>query len=332
MDAIVYKDRMWPINGASKAKRIAWSRPWNQMSWSYMKMLRETNRTMRVYGVNPYVEVYQFRENVYGLFSPNCDGMADVWQYLVIGPEKAMLIDTGYGLGDTPAICDELSGGKPLLVLCTHDGPDHCLGNVRYDKVFCFEEEVEPIRAKCVPGCFDYLFDAEGNNIWLQFDREDLPQHRNYELVGVPNHTVFNLGGDHNVELVWTGGHSGGHSMFLDKKLRLLFAGDVVCSDGAICGLGGRPGFAGSKYRNIETCRNQLTLLCKRLDEFDFIFPGHFMVDIENNLLPNIIEALNAIVADPDSYDFDGGNGRYQKQVRGFGTIIYTMNGVYFPG
>ena len=28
------------------------------------------------------------------------DGFADVWMYLVIGPEKALLIDTSFGIGD----------------------------------------------------------------------------------------------------------------------------------------------------------------------------------------------------------------------------------------
>ena len=79
---------MLPIKGASKAKRIKWGSPQNQISWAYMKLLRENNKTMKVYDINPYIEVYQFRDNMYGLFNQNCDGAGDVWQYLIIGPEK----------------------------------------------------------------------------------------------------------------------------------------------------------------------------------------------------------------------------------------------------
>ena len=82
---------MWPIKGASKAKRIKWGTPQNQISWAYMKMLREGNKTLKVYDVNPYIEVYQFYDNLYGLFNQNCDGAGDVWMWLVIGPEKAMV-------------------------------------------------------------------------------------------------------------------------------------------------------------------------------------------------------------------------------------------------
>lgn len=331
MDVIVYKDRMWPINGASKAVRMAFGRPQNAVSWAYMKLLRETNKYMRVYDANPYVEVYPFTENIYGMLNPNCDGLADVWQYLIVGPEKAMLIDTGFGLGDIAALCREIIGDKELIVVCTHEGPDHCLGNFRFNQVYCYETEIEAINAKCVPGCFDYLFDSDGNNIWLQFDRKDLPKYREYELIGVPNHTIFNLGADYDIELIWTGGHSGGHAAYLDKKSQVLFAGDIVDSDKAICGQGNHWELKDHKYRNIETCRNNVALLCERLDEFRYIFPGHHMVYLENHVLVDILETFDAILKDPQDYDFKSNNGMLYKNVNGFGSIAYRPEGVYAP-
>lgn len=326
--------QMWPINGASKAKRIKWGSPQNQISWAYMKMLREGNKTMKVYDINPYVEVYQFRDNMYGLFNQNCDGAGDVWQYLIIGPEKAMLIDTAFGLGDQKGLVDKITGGMPLIVVNTHTGPDHVLGNFRYDTVYCLDLELENIKAKCAPNAFDYLIDQNGKNIWLQFDKKDLPVYKDYKLVGVPDGYVFNLGGDYNVEIVWTAGHASGHAMFIDKKGRNLYAGDDVCSDVIGCGSGNGP------YGNLTAYRDCLTKLVVRLDEFDYLFPGHFMVNLENHLLVNILETLNEIIANPDSYDYkvesiNGNTGakrvRMHKFVKGFSTIAYTANGIYPP-
>ena len=156
--------------------------------------------------------------------------------------------------------------------------------------------------------------------------------------MGVPNGTTWDLGGGYEVELVWTGGHAAGHAMFLDKKGRCLFAGDDVCSDVIGCGGGPRPGGVNNQYCNLSTYRDELAKLCRRLDEFDYIFPGHFVVNLENNLLLNILEALNQIIADPDCYDYKvehaGGQGgekrvRMHKFVKGFGTIAYSANGVY---
>ena len=53
--------RMYPIQGKSKAKRIAWGPTQNYISWAYMKELRE-NHPCQMFDCNPYVEVYRFRE------------------------------------------------------------------------------------------------------------------------------------------------------------------------------------------------------------------------------------------------------------------------------
>lgn len=334
------QSQMWPIDGASKAVRLKWGSPQNHMSWAYMKQLREKNRTLRTYEVNPYIEVYRFRNNLYGLFHPNCDGAGDVWMYLIIGPEKAMLIDTGFGLGDLKGLVDEITGGMPLIVVNTHTGPDHVLGNFHFDTVYCLDLERDNILKKCSKDAFDYLFDENGGNIWLQFDRNDLPTYREYELIGVPDGHLFNLGEDYDVEIIWTAGHAAGHAMFLDRKGRNLFAGDDVCSDVIGCGSGPKAGYYNNQYCNLVSYRNCLVNLVNRMSEFDYIFPGHFIVNLENYLLKEILETLNEIIEDPLNYDYKvehggGNNGtkrvRMHKFVKGFGTIAYTENGIYPP-
>ncbi len=258
-------NRMRPINGLTKAKRLLWGSPPNDISWAYIKMLREHNKTCKVFEVNPYIEVYQFRENLFGLYHPNCDGGGDVWLYLIVGSAKAMLIDTGYGLGDLAGLVGQLSGGKPIVVVNTHTGPDHVLGNFRFDKIYCHEYEVQNIHDKCTSDCFDYLFDKNGDNIWLQFDREDLPAYREFELIGVPDGHVWDLGDGHEVELVWTAGHQPGHAMFLDKKSRTLFTGDDVCSD--VIGCGSPRDFKHYKeYMNVQSYRDCLLSLMRSDD------------------------------------------------------------------
>ena len=327
---------MLPIQGASKAKRIKWGPAQNAISWSYMKLLRENNKTLKVYPENPYIEVYQFRENVYGLFNQNCDGMGDVWMWLVVGPEKVLVVDTAFGIGDTRALVNKLAGGKPLIVVNTHSGPDHCLGNVHFDTVYCLDIEYELIKAKCKPGAWDYLFDKDGKNIWLQFDKKDLPVYKDYKLVPVKNGHIFNLGGDHDVEIVWTGGHAPGHAMFLDKKTRAMFCGDVVCSDVISVGPGPAPGRPNGQYSNLTTYRDNLAKVVTRFAEFDYLFPGHFMVNLENNVFSAILDGLNAIIANPEHFNYaDAATGpagpRMHKYVKGFSTIAYVKDGVYPP-
>ena len=164
-----------PIKGASKAKRIAWSTPPNQISVPYLKMLRERNKTMRIHDVNPYVEVYQFYDNLYGLLNPNCDGGTDVWSWMIVGPKKAMLIGTGFGLGNMNELANKISGGRPLNVVNSHAGRDQVLGNCRFDTVYCHEYDSDTIKRTCQPGAWDSLFDSSGRDRWMEFDKIFLP-------------------------------------------------------------------------------------------------------------------------------------------------------------
>ena len=48
--------------------------------------------------------------------------------YLLLGREKAMLIDTAYGEGDLPALIASITS-LPLIVVNTHGHYDHTSGN-----------------------------------------------------------------------------------------------------------------------------------------------------------------------------------------------------------
>jgi glyoxylase-like metal-dependent hydrolase (beta-lactamase superfamily II) len=326
--------QMWPIKSQLKSKRIKFDVPQNQISWAFMKELREHNKTRKIYDINPYVEVYQFRDNLYGLFTENCDGMGDVWMYLTVGPEKALLIDTAYGLGDLKGLVDEITGGKPVIVVNTHDHYDHAYGNCRFDKVYCHEYLVPYLETQN-EHMWDYLFDDFGNNIWLEFDRNDLPTFKKYEIEGVKDGHTFNLGGDYEFELVFTGGHAAGHAAYLDKKGRNLFTGDNICSDVSGCGSINVSASSNPHAENtaLKVYRDNVERLVERMGEYDFIFPQHFMNNIDNCLMLNILTACDEVLANPEGYDYKiekwgkdrtaKPSTRYYKFIKDFSVLAY---------
>jgi glyoxylase-like metal-dependent hydrolase (beta-lactamase superfamily II) len=325
--------QMWPIKSEMKSRRLKFDAPQDPISWAYMKELREHDKTKKVYPVNPYVEVYQFRDNLYALLTENNDGGGDVWMFLIVGPEKAMLIDTAFGLGDVKGLVDAISGGKPLIVANTHEHYDHAYGNCRFDKVYCHEFLVPYLQMQH-EHMWDYLFDDYNDNIWLEYDRKDLPKFKKYEIVGVKDGHKFNLGGDYEVELVFTGGHSAGHAAFIDKKDRIVFIGDDIISDTAGCGSINvtRPG-PHAENTSLKVWRDNLKRMIDRMDEFDYVYPGHFMLDIENAVMLDTLQALDEVLANPESYTYKvekwakGATEptvRYFKRVRGFSQIAYN--------
>jgi glyoxylase-like metal-dependent hydrolase (beta-lactamase superfamily II) len=320
------------IASAIKSRKIRVNEPIDERCWAFMKELREHNATKRIYEVNPYAEVYRLRENLYGILTEHLRGGGDVWSYLIIGPEKAMLIDTGFGVGDLKGLANQLSGNKPLLVAVTHAHPDHSFGNCQFDSVHCHEYTVPQLEATRNPHIWDQLFDENGKPIWTEFDRNDIVPFHEYRIVGCPDGYVFSLGDHYDVELILTAGHAAGHCAFLDKTSRLLFAGDDVISM-RIQITGPRQGEPHGEYATVAKYRDQMARLASRLGEFDYVFPGHFVFDLENYVILDLVEAASAIVADPQDYDYadtasSGAVTRYHKFVKGLGTLAYTRNAV----
>ncbi|MBQ3705029.1 MAG: MBL fold metallo-hydrolase [Clostridia bacterium] len=325
---------MEPIQGLSKARRKLWGNPQNVISWAFMKQLREHNETRKVYACNPYIEVYQFRDNLYGLFNQNCDGAGDVWQWLIVGPEKCLLVDTAFGLGDMKALVDEISGGKEIIVVNTHDHFDHAFGNCRFGRAYCHESLVPLLEAQN-EHMWDYLWDKKtGETIWLDFDKKDLPKFKPYEIIGVPDGYTWDLGKGYLVELINSNGHGGpGASMYLDHSNKILFPGDNICSDISGCGNVSYPIEECSLYKYRECVRR----LVSRIDEIDAIFPMHFICDLESRMLEDVLECLNAILEDPEhNYDFvtetinpNDVNGpkriRFSRYIKGFSIISYSI-------
>ena len=282
-----------------KTNRTVYREPENPVRWAYEQLLRSHNKTKRIYPVNPYAEVYQFRDNLYGIYTESLDGMGDVWSFLIIGPEKAMLIDTGFGLGDLKGLCAELTGGMEIILVNTHAHFDHAYGNFPFGRVYCSEYEVPSMRSKNNPHIWDYLFDENGNGIWCDFDRNDLVKWQDYEIIGVPDGYIFDLGGGYEVELVHMGGHTPGHAGFLDKVNRIFFTGDDGCISNLSIG-SGSPDDPYYHMASVTTLRDNLAKLAARRDEFESIFPSHGIVDVGSIMLVNLLEACERVIADPE--------------------------------
>lgn len=327
----------------TETKKDPNKRPRYYSEEAWMKMLRSTNPTKKVYDVDPYVEVYQFRDNLYGLLSSLIDAGGFVWMWLIIGPEKAMLIDTSFGIGNLKGLVDEITGGMPLIVANTHCSCDHSYGNCQFDRTYCHKDLVADLNWKQDPRLWDYLINEDGSYLCVEFDKKDIIPFKKYEVVGVPNGYRFDLGKGYEVELMWTPAHQPGHAAYLDRQGRFLIGGDAL-SAGSIAISGGSDFHADQKHardlfqgstiptedprRTVTAERDGLKRLAEHLDEFDSIFCGHGIQDFDSKLILDQIETCNQIIAHPDEFDFEEGDGRHCARVKGGGHICYYKDGI----
>lgn len=317
-----------PIKSNLKSKRKVWEEE-KPIRWSYMKLLREYTTLKKEYPINPYAEVYQLRDNLYCIFTESLDGAGDPWMYLIDGPEKCMLIDTGFGAGDLKGLIHEIVGDKPLIVVNTHSHYDHAYGNCQFETVHCHEYEVPRLKDKNNPHIWDYLFDAQGTPIWTEFDREDLVPYHEYEIIGVPDGHRFDLGGGYEVEAVLMPGHTPGQCAYYDLHNHTIFTGDTSGIATAI------PGEPFAEFCTVSALRDALVKLQPRFPEIQGVFPGHGMLDQSSVTLQYLLDATEAIIAHPDRYDAKRVYIRkgermeaYTKNIHQGSAIRYHMNNI----
>ena len=309
-----------PVQAQLKSRRLRYREPENLIKWPYEKLLREQSKTRRVYPINPYAEVYQFRKNVYAIFTESLDGAGNPWIYLILGREKAMLIDTGFGAGDLKGLVNEITGGMPLIVVNTHAHSDHALGDFQFDEVYCHEYEVLNLEKIETPHAWDRLFDAEGNCIYTQFDRADLIGYHDFKIIGVPNGTTFDLGGGTEIELMFLPGHATGMSAFLDKQNKILFAGDYTHAYGT------SPDHPYARYCTVTAMRDALMNIIARRSEIDFVYPGHGPLDQPSIVLVNLLETLEQVLENPEHSDFQEEMIKGGKKKVIYGKMIFQSS------
>ena len=290
-----------PIKSDLKSHRILWEEE-HPIRWPYMKILRETSSLKEFYPeINPYVEAYKMRDNVWALFQESMDGVGDLWMYVIDGPKKTMIVDTGFGIGDLKGLVQHLTGDKEkeIFVANTHHHFDHAYGNAQFDKCYCHQDEEYSLRTTMNPHIWDYLFDENGNNIYTEFDREDIIEYHDYELIPVPSGYEFDLGDGYIVEACPLRGHSAGQCGYIDHHNHIMFVGDIT-------------GVGKSKFAedpawdncNVETLYRDMQAVVARLDEIESIFPGHGMLDVTSTLLQYELDTLERIMDHPDKPDY----------------------------
>ena len=148
----------------------------------------------------------------------------DVQAYLVEGTDKAVLIDTGCGIGDFKAYVYTLTG-KPLTVLLTHGHLDHAPGAIQFDTVYMNRKDREIYTEHDqIQQRIDYV---ETTSSAGKYKREDLlPESSPDRFLDLQDGMRFDLGGYH-ITTYACPGHTPGSMVFLMEEDRILLLGDA---------------------------------------------------------------------------------------------------------
>lgn len=148
--------------------------------------------------------------------------------YLVAGDERALLVDTGWGVGDLPALVASLTS-LPLIVVNTHGHPDHALGNGQFERVHIHAADEPSVRTPPSGERRRRTMDHLPRPLPPGFDPDTWARSVPEALVPVQDGHAFDLGG-RTLEVIALPGHSPGSICLLDRQAGLLLTGDSIHS------------------------------------------------------------------------------------------------------
>ena len=274
----------------------------------------------KVYDVDPYVMVFE-DEDVLGVFHIYYDAHskgASAWMHLIVGQERALLIDTAFGIGDLRGLVETLTD-KPVDVVNTHFHGDHSAGNGQFETVFIHKYDIPYLEMS--EKAENRLLPAPGT-----YREEDIIPLRSAKHIAMEDGFVFRLGEGHEVEVIHMPGHAAGGCMLLDRKYNLLFSGDAVVFTPTLI-IGRFPAPYYPEYLTVTAFRDALKKALPRCKNVKKLYTGHSVQGISPVYLTDMINCCEKIIAHPDQYEtYDYVSDPSQKQIMcvGHAMIVYT--------
>ena len=248
-----------------------------------------------------WFEVYEIRPGLFAIHEPG--QFEEVISYLVVGTEKALLFDTGLGIGDMKAVVTELTDLEPIVVN-SHTHYDHVGGNQQFEAVYGTDTEYTMANAKGRRHEDVAEFVGEGW-IWKKtpesFDRDRYEGKPFVIAKTIADGEVIDLGG-RKLEVLLTPGHAPDALCLLDRENRLLFTGDTFYPAALYAHL---PGSDFSLYRRTAQ------RLAKLRDDVDYVLPAHNEPLVASELLVRLRDAFETIAASEGEFVLTDGNREY---------------------
>ncbi len=171
-----------------------------------------------------YFTIFKYNESLYQI-----KDALGVLSTLVIGKEKALLFDTGYGIGNLKDEVLKITK-LPLIVVNSHGHMDHSCGNYLFDEVYIHPNDIELCQKHNGLERRQRNLDnvKKINALPKEFDEERYLLQNEGKLVELEISMIFDLGGI-KLEVVPIYGHTKGSIALYNKEEKYLLVGDGTC-------------------------------------------------------------------------------------------------------
>ncbi|MFK3937605.1 MBL fold metallo-hydrolase [Alkalihalobacillus sp. NPDC078783] len=153
-----------------------------------------------------------------------------VHSFLLIGDQRAILLDTGLGIDDLSRVTSQLTK-LPIDVLTTHVHADHIGSHGQYERIFVHEADRDWLVNGIQGLTIDQIRKDMSRDITIppphSFDANTYQPFQGEPTGLLRDGQVFD-GGGRALTVLHTPGHSPGHLSFFEEKSGYLFTGDLL--------------------------------------------------------------------------------------------------------
>lgn len=233
-----------------------------------------------------------------GIFEIDEFGCTEI--FVIVGTERALVIDTGTGIGDLKGLIETRITDKPYIVAASHNHVDHIGGAGWFKKIY-----MNPSDISCEDPFFPPTYDKRkwyaqvvngvDESTW-QYKREDIrPWPANPEFVPMEDGMTFDLG-NRKVTALHCPGHTTGQMVFLDDKSRTLLCGDAFNNNWLF-----NSSAIGNPCENAQRAYEAMKRIYAMQDRFDVVYNSHhdfraFGKPLAEDVIPNLIECLSQVL------------------------------------
>lgn len=243
------------------------------------------SRFKRIPLSDDWFDAYRIAANLFVFYEPR--HYEATIMNLIIGEQRAALVDTGCGIGNLRKAVEEVTD-KPIIVVSTHTHLDHLGSNRQFNEIAMFDHPLSHGVAESGVSYQTLETDKLVIKPWPQgFDPVGcfLPPFRVHHWL--QDGEKINLGGN-DLEVIHTPGEARDHICLLDRADRVLFCGDILLHG---------PVWTHLEGGNLKELVASYRRLMNYFDEFDRLMPGHNEPWLDKNLLPETLAGAEQVLS-----------------------------------
>lgn len=207
--------------------------------------------------------------------------------YLVEGEEKAILIDTCWGLANLAELVQSITS-LPVKVVITHGHPDHVCGAFQFSDLYISNEDKGLLNAFYNKQTRRQLIENRfKDQLSADFSEEKWINAELGNVSTIKEGDVFELG-KRDLKVIAVPGHTPGSICLLDGENELLFSGDSVQTTPVLMHL--------DTSLQLSTYFDSLVHVCSFEEEYDRILPGHGETPLDKAVLYELIDGVSEIL------------------------------------